>query len=148
MKYIRPTALYKWEELYYYADFNWPCLYLIPCKAARETDVHSLQYQLINRYTPCNANLYLWGKEQSDKCSLCGESDTIEHYYFNCPDNQTLWSEISLLIQKAFDVNFPLHLLDVLFGIPYDEVLYSITNFCSLHGKTIYSKTQTETGTS
>ena len=35
-----PTALYKWEEMYYYADFDWPILFKIPYKIVRE-----------NRYT-------------------------------------------------------------------------------------------------
>ena len=35
----RRTALYRWEEMYYYADFDWPVLFKIPYKVARETDV-------------------------------------------------------------------------------------------------------------
>ena len=54
--------------MYYYADFDWTVLFKIPYKVARETDVQSLQFKIINRYIPCKANLYLWGKESSDKC--------------------------------------------------------------------------------
>ena len=32
IKYERPTALYKWEEMYYYADFDWTILFKIPYK--------------------------------------------------------------------------------------------------------------------
>ena len=135
MKYVRPTALYKWEEMYYFADFDWKILYKIPCKVARETDLHSLQYQLINRYTPCNVNLQLWGKEMSDQCPRCGHIDTIEHYFFECIDNRTFWSELSTFIQTTYEVNIELHLLDVLFGIPFDDVLFTIINFCVLYGK-------------
>ena len=39
IKYERPTALNRWEEMYYNADFDWPVLFKIPYKVARETDV-------------------------------------------------------------------------------------------------------------
>ena len=26
----RPAALYRWEEMYYYVDFDWPVLFKIP----------------------------------------------------------------------------------------------------------------------
>ena len=66
----RPTALYRWEEMYYCADFDWPVLFKIPHKVARETDVQSLQFKIINRYIPCKENLYLWGKESSDNVAF------------------------------------------------------------------------------
>ena len=50
IKYERPTALYRWEEMYYYADFDWPVLFNISYKVARETDVQSLQFKIINTY--------------------------------------------------------------------------------------------------
>ena len=59
---MRPTALYRWEEMYYYADFDWPVLFKIPYKITREIDVQSLQFKIINRYIPCKENLYLWAK--------------------------------------------------------------------------------------
>ena len=46
IKYESPTALYKWEEMYYYADFDWPILFKLPYNVVRETDVHSLQYKI------------------------------------------------------------------------------------------------------
>ena len=52
--------------MYYYADFDWLVLFKIPYKVARETNVQSLQFKIINRYIPCKENLYLWGKESSD----------------------------------------------------------------------------------
>ena len=49
-------------------------------KSDVQTDVQSLQFKIINRYIPCKENLYLWGKESSDKCGLCNEIDTI-HFF-------------------------------------------------------------------
>ena len=101
----RPTALYRWEEMYYYADFDWPVLFKIPYKFTRETDVQSLQFKIINRYIPCKENLYLWGKESSDKCGLCNEIDTIEHFFAQCSYNSVFWQGVSTLVQRALDIN-------------------------------------------
>ena len=103
----RPTALYRWEEMYYYADFHWSVLFEIPYKVA---DVQSLQFKIINRYIPCKENLYLWGKESSDKCCLCNELDTIEHFFAQCSYNRVFWQGVSKLVQRALDINIKLAL--------------------------------------
>ena len=36
------------EEMYYYGDFDWPVLFDIAYKVARETDVQSLQFKILN----------------------------------------------------------------------------------------------------
>ena len=129
IKYERSTALYKWEEMYYYVDFDWPILFKIPYKLVRETDMHSLQYKIINRYIPSKVNLQLWGKNSSDKCRLCEDEHTIEHFSSQCTYKKLFWQDVSKLIQKAFDINIRLQLydLDILLGIPFEEDI--IINF-------------------
>ena len=34
--------------MYHYADFDRPTLFKLPYKVVRETDIHSLQYKIIN----------------------------------------------------------------------------------------------------
>ena len=41
----------------------------------------------------------------------------------------------SRLIQNAFDINIKLYDLDILFGIPFEEDIFTIINFCILYGK-------------
>ena len=36
------------KKMYYYGDFDWPVLFEIPYKVARETDVQSLQFKIFN----------------------------------------------------------------------------------------------------
>ena len=102
-KYERPTAMYTWEEFYYYANFDWKILFKIPYIVARETNLQSLQYQIINRYIPCYANLKLWGKESSNKCPLCNEVDTIEHFFFQCLSVDCIWTFLKKLFQITYD---------------------------------------------
>ena len=105
-------------------------------KAARETDVQSLQFKIINRYIPCKENLYLWGKESSDKCCLCNEIDTIELFFFaQCSYNRVFWQGVSKLVQQALGINIKLYDLDIIFGLPGEENIFRIINFCILYGK-------------
>ena len=80
-------------------------------------------------------NLQRWGKSSLDKCHLCDEVDTTEHFFSQCTHNELFWQDVSKLIQKAFDINIRLYDLDILFGIPFEEDIFIIINFCILYGK-------------
>ena len=75
------------------------------------------------------------GKNSSDKCRLCDEVDTIEHFFSKCTYVNLFWQDVSKLIQEAFNINTRLHDLDILFGIPFDEDMFIIINFCIQYGK-------------
>ena len=120
--------------MYYYADFDWPVLFKIPYKVARATDVQSLQFRIINRYIPCKENLYFYGKESSAKCHLCNEIYTIEHFFAQCSYNRVFWQDVSKLIQRALDINIKVYDLDIIFGLPGEEDIIRIINFCILYG--------------
>ena len=76
-QYTRPTAIGKWEELYYFADFDWKHIFWLPFLVARETTLHSLQYQIIRRYIPCWTTLNTGYREYTDKCIFCQEQDAL-----------------------------------------------------------------------
>ena len=77
-----PKSTQKWEEYYYYIDFDWKYLFQLPYIVARETNLQSLQYQVLNRYIPCKNFLNMWGKEESNKCSTCDKIEDLEHYFY------------------------------------------------------------------
>ena len=43
--------------------------------------------------------------------------------------------EVSKVIQTAFDINIRLYYLDLLFGLPCEEDIFRIINFCILYGE-------------
>ena len=93
---IRPTAFYKWEELYYYATFNWKHLLKLPYLTASETSLQSIQYQIINRFFPCNSIVNVWYTDNEANCVLCNIEDTIEHYSFYCHIVSDVWEMLRL----------------------------------------------------
>ncbi len=67
----RPTAIEKWEEIYYYVNFEWEYIFSLPYKVARATYLQSLQYQIINRYFPCASNVHKWYPDERSTCKYC-----------------------------------------------------------------------------
>ena len=133
----RPTALNKWEELYFYANFDWKEIFKIPYLVARETSLQSLQYQIINRYFPCKYTVNLWHKDEDDKCSHCNDIETIEHYFFLCDKVQIFWKSFYNWWKNIYNVTIKLGQLDIIFGIineNKDDMLH-VLNFCILLAK-------------
>ena len=45
------------------------------------------------------------------------------------------WQGVSTLVQRALDINIKLYDLDITFGLPGEEDVFQIINFCILYGK-------------
>ena len=48
-----PTCYFKWESEYFFADFNWYLINIIPYECTSDTYLQSIQYKIIHRYFPC-----------------------------------------------------------------------------------------------
>ena len=77
----KPAGAEKWEDIYYFIDFDWKYIYSLPYHVARETHLQSMQYQILNHFIPCKYALKVWNKD-SELCNVCNTSDTIEHSDF------------------------------------------------------------------
>ena len=133
----RPTSYYKWESEYYYATLDWEHINQIPYVCARETSLQSLQYQIIHRFYPCRYMLNIWKLEPDNKCKLCSEIDSIQHYFFDCKYVSLFWNCVKTWFKYNFDFVIKFGPLDILLGIPnYDDNLeINILNFVILYGK-------------
>ena len=139
---VRPSAFSKWEEQYFYINFDWDHIACIPYKTARETSLQSLQYKIIHRYFPCAKNVGTWYANESQLCNTCGEVDTLEHYFFTCTDMHYFWNSFMNWWKSASGSYFQLHALDVVLGIPNykDNTQISILNYLILFAKMHISK--------
>ena len=136
-KTVAPKCISKWEENYFYVEFDWRYIFTLPYTVARETYLQSLQYQIINRFIPCKYMLKIWNKEESDLCQNCNETDTIEHLFVKCQKVMPFWNSFNQWFQNKMEININLHTLDILFGIinlNEDDILNTL-NFCILFAK-------------
>ena len=132
-----PTAVNKWEELFYYVKFDWKQLFSLPYQVTLETSLQSMQYQILNRYYPCQSILYIWHKSEDGNCKFCPKYDTLEHYFFECEILKSFWNNFTQWWYGKTECNFELGHLDVLFGEINElkEPIIDAFNYCLLFAK-------------
>ena len=136
-KFVVSKSIQKWEEYYYYLDFDWKYLFKLPYLVARETKLQSLQFKVLNRYIPCKDVLNSWGKEESNKCLTCNQIEDLEHYFCDCDNIRPFWISFNHWFSTIFNMHFQLQAADIIFGIMNandDNVLF-VLNFCILFAK-------------
>ena len=90
----RPTVLYKWEEYFYWINFDWRIIFMMPYVTCKDTSLQSLQYKILHRFFPCNAVIHKWYPHQSQLCIDCNTEDTIEHYFYECNVILNFWGQL------------------------------------------------------
>ena len=134
-----PTAVMKWNELYEVDDLSWQSIYLIPFKCCEDTKLQSFQYKILNRFFPCRYILHLWKLENSDTCTHCNEneSDTIEHYFYQCPSVFLFWKSFCKWWKNVYGFFFSLKEVEVILGIinDNDDLCFDVMNYCILLAK-------------
>lgn len=136
-KYSKPSCENKWQESFPHINIDWKQVYSLPYIVARETFLQSFQYQVINRYLPCNVLLYKWTKVQSDKCSQCNERDTIVHFLYDCTSLFPFWNSFDIWWHNVYKFHIQLTNSDIIFGLPNEnkDVVIDVLNYCILFAK-------------
>lgn len=135
-EYIRPTAIGRWEEYYFFANLPWDDIFMLPYLVSRETSLQSIQYQIIHRYISCGQNLDTWFKNNA-KCRLCNNEDTIKHLFYHCAAVKSFWLSLIAWWENHHQVNIKLGCLDIIFGLlcsNNDDMLLAL-NYCIIFGK-------------
>ena len=77
----------KWEEDFPEDNFSlqqWQKLYSVAFISSRETKLQSLQFKIIHRIVPCRNYLFKRKIIDSPECRICGETDTLVHFFLTC----------------------------------------------------------------
>ena len=136
-RYVIPTCIEKWEELYSEYIFEWNDIFLCPFISARETALQSFQYKIIHRFIPCKAALFRWRKADHELCDSCMVKDDIEHFFVKCNLLKPFWNKFFEWWHTTYDIVINLCDLDIIFGIANperDDMIYNL-NFCLLFAK-------------
>ena len=132
-----PSPQSKWIENYPFLEtLNWSTIYVISKNCIIESRLQSFQYSIINRYINCNYNLHLWNIVDSPACKTCNQIDTIEHYFFYCPDAKQFWARFSNMLHYTINYDHIFTVLEILLGIPCDKhTVLSLINLVIVLGK-------------
>ena len=134
------TAIAKWEEIFEW-EKHWEEIFTNPYKVARETDIQSLQFQILHRYYPCNLTLGTWYKDHKTTCDFCDATDDLEHYFCLCHYTQIFWNQFNRWWSNTTSVHFKISVFEVIFGIanPFGDKLIDSLNYCILLAKMFIS---------
>ena len=76
--------------------FNY--MWSIPYKCTKVTRLQTLQWKIMSNINPTNILLNKMGRAPNRNCTRCGQEDSIEHFFAECPAVRPLWTEVANLI--------------------------------------------------
>ena len=135
--YSTPTSQHKWVEYYPFLEMNdWKQIYLLPSKLVSNSYLINLQFKIIHRFFNCNYKLYIWKIKDSPDCSLCSNTDNLEHYFFYCHFVKHYWGQVENWLFSIFHIKIKFTVLEVLLGVNTTETqFYFPVNYIILIGK-------------
>ncbi len=85
-KYVRPTALDKWQGIYCIEENDWSHIFKQCYFCSRETKLQSLQFKIMHRIIPCKKWLLDQKVINSPSCEMCKEEkvDDMTRHFIEC----------------------------------------------------------------
>lgn len=118
------TAFGRWRdspdfELGIASEEEWRDVAANVYKATRDTKLQTFHFKIINRIIPCGTYLQQIRISQSDTCALCGHSDTLHHFFYDCPSNVSFWQSIFRWFARVEDLRLEeISIKHLLLGLP------------------------------
>lgn len=133
------TSQDKWASAFPTSDFSndtlWQSMYKLPFQCLRETKLQAFQFKILYRIIPCNQYLKQLRIIQSDSCNYCDGQDTIEHFLFNCPKVQNLWTHFCAWFDRETQIDLTVSLEEYLLGVTCSRHNIKVVNTLILYFK-------------
>ena len=135
-KYVTPTAVSRWTEMFEINKNDWPSIYKQPYIATRETKIQSLQYKIINRIVPCRKWLHDQRVIESPYCKRCNDKiDDIIHHFIECNDVKNFWQGLEKWWNRTSDYEVKFTNKHIIFGLYYNNYEFECVNCVILIAK-------------
>jgi hypothetical protein len=112
---VKPKCTSRWEEIYPNHHFQWDKIFGM-IGLIKEMKLSSFQYKIVHRIIACKRYVAKGNKEISELCESCNISDTIEHFFIECPEVNRLWHMIKKWFNQHFQPPFSIENINVIFG--------------------------------
>lgn len=97
---------------------EWQEIYLRPFMAVRDTRLQAFEFRLSHRLITCNHLLFRYKIKMDDRCSFCDATDTMEHFFYQCPVSRRFWKLALEWIKNASGLDLSsLSLKEILLGV-------------------------------
>ena len=99
-------------------------------EVCRNTKLQTLQYRILHRIIPCNRWLHTIKIKDSPDCTVCKETDTINHFFFRCTDVQQLQQRLTKWWKDITNCpEFSLSEPEIMFGVEGKTKRHNALNF-------------------
>ena len=96
-------------------------------KVSKETKLEEFQFKLIHRIVVTKRELFKYGIKADDECCFCGDKDSIDHTFIDCPFTETFIQKVIHWFNTTNKSQISSTIEEMLFGISGNSYDNSIT---------------------
>ena len=111
------TGPLRWSHNLSINSDTWGKIFKSLRNICKDTKLKEFQFKLIHRIIVTNKELFRFGIKPDDKCLYCGDKDSIEHTFIECPYTTTFVQKVIQWFNQANLCQIFPTFEEVLFGI-------------------------------
>jgi hypothetical protein len=137
-----PTAIHYWKNAFQLNDVEMSKAFCVPFRCVRDIKIQSLQYKILHHIYACRLKLYQWKIKPTNNCLTCGDTDTLEHHFFECREALLFWSSLNNWWKNHCNKCTINDKKTVLLGLYNKECHFRQLNYITLKAKWYISRTK------
>ena len=114
----KQTGSKRWEPVVKLNDEQWKNIYNSVRKICKENRLKEYHFKFIHRIIITKKELHRFGVKSDDNCLYCGEQDSIDHTFIECPFTKRFVKTCIGWFNDTNGSQFNLTTDELLFGIP------------------------------
>ena len=96
---------------------NDPNVWSVAPSCTSEVKLLQLQWKILHNIYPTGTLLKKMKIRQTENCQICGERDSLSHFFAECPIAKKIWREVELVIYNLSGIKIKLNEKMVMVGI-------------------------------
>ena len=96
---------------------NDPNVWSVAPSCTSEVKLIQLQWKILHNIYPTGTLLNKMKIRQTENCQICGERDSLSHFFAECSIAKTIWKEVELVVYNMLGIKIKLNERRVLLGI-------------------------------
>ena len=121
-------------------------LWSLPFLSTKEVRLQTLQWKILMNIYPTASILYKMKIKQTDKCDVCKNLETIDHFFFLCSKRKKLWDYVGniifSLISRRIVITWEKAILGILSEHGLNKEQIKLVNFIFIIAKLVISKSE------
>ena len=116
----------KWDDYFSTKRDMWKERFASLKTLCKEPKLKEFQFKFIHRIIVAKRELFRYGIQSDDDCVYCGEQDSIEHTFSDCPFVKKFSHEVISWFNVTNKTHFNLSMEEKLFGVPSEQFEKSV----------------------